>query len=186
MVSRAKICKPRRRRNLAIRLDVMNKNTIRAFKRQLKSEFRNFVSESNLPKSRKANNSNIRIFAMYIQTNVPSECQGNQLSFEDLVAYMRILINYCQLKRPELTEEELVKVDETQAVFYNYTHQKFYDFLTKPEISVLFHYIINKMGVESFVQSFVKATGDKLSKGPGQLEHKYHSHIKKLMSNSSS
>jgi hypothetical protein len=82
------------RRNLAIRLDVMNKNLFRAFRRQLKSVFVSFQDVSKVSKRQNGIN-NISEFAKFLLDKHGDSFRfTDEINSKSLVSYLRILISY--------------------------------------------------------------------------------------------
>lgn len=155
------------RKNLAVRLDVMNKNVFRAFKRNLKFIVSKFGDTNKLGKDKDLI---ISSFAKYTyESSYTLGYDNTELDLQTLESYIKVLVNYCQMKKVEHSMEEQTRIDDTYNVLYCYSHQKFYKYVTIPEIRVLFNTVIERLGVEEFVVTFTQAN-----------QQKYHSHVHKL------
>lgn len=138
----------RRSQNLALRMDVMNKNFFRAFKRECKADF---ISYNNAKKCKNFQECLERYSGHLLQL---AEAEGLEGQLVDRVAfayYLGILLNYCHMKKSIRTQSEQEKLDFTFSVIYSYSHKKFYDFIRTPEIKLLIKVILQKIGVSSFV-----------------------------------
>lgn len=49
-------------------------------------------------------------------------------------------------------EADQSKVEEFNDLLYSYSHKKFYDYISIPEVSVLLKIIFTQQGIEGFIQ----------------------------------
>ena len=158
----------RRSQNLALRMDVMNKNFFRAFKRECKADF---VSYNNAKKSKNFQECLERYSDHLLQLAEVNSSEGNQVDRASFAYYLGILLNYCHMKKSIRSKSEQEKLDFTFSVIYSYSHKKFYDFIRTPEIKLLIKVILQKIGVSTFV------TRHRMSKN----KEKYETHISDLL-----
>lgn len=144
----------RKRKNLAVRLDVMNKNFFRGIKRNLKSIYKAFLKAEDLKDSTCNVDYNMERFLKHLK-----EIYGNTLSSsvnfngENIKSYIKVLVKYCQMKNNVngLLEKEIL--DKNYEVLYCYSHKKFYEYVALPEISTLIEVVLSHFGHEKFISS---------------------------------
>lgn len=165
------------RRILALRADVMNKNIFRAIRRECKSMFENFLLENGFTNSRSKRifRANLRRFSDYLVEGSNDEnANGSEFDDQDFKVYVGIFLNICLMKKlfPEAHNKE--KCVEFNDLLYSYSHKKFYDFVSKPEVSKLIKAIFSKKGLRNFISSHHTLSANKET---------YTSHIQRLISN---
>mmetsp|Transcript_34543 Transcript_34543/g.39991 ORF Transcript_34543/g.39991 Transcript_34543/m.39991 type:complete len:80 (-) Transcript_34543:46-285(-) len=57
------------------------------------------------------------------------------------------------MKRLFVEDDEKEKADEFNDLLYSYSHKRFNDFVSKPEVCTLIKVILMKQGLEGFIQS---------------------------------
>jgi hypothetical protein len=166
-----------RSKNLALRADVMNKNIFRAFRRECKTVFQNFLLSSGftISRSKRIFSANLRRFSSYLlhQTNILLQSRP-EFDTEEYMKYVGIFLNLCSMKKIFTSRGDLNKIESFNELLYSYSHKKFKDFLTIPEVSVLLRVIFEKEGVEEFVRKHNTLVVNQES---------YVSHIKELLKN---
>lgn len=167
--------KTTKRKNLSIREDVMNKNIFRAFKRELKTMYTNYVGDK--ANSEDKEHAKVKFlessgnFTDFIVKNSGLNLDNfSKFNMDTCKAYVGILLDYCQMKKIVRSESDKERLTSTFNVIYSYSHQKFYEYLEIPEIKVIFRIIIAKTGIEKFINHH-----DSLHK------EKYSSHLNSLM-----
>mmetsp|Transcript_42923 Transcript_42923/g.50348 ORF Transcript_42923/g.50348 Transcript_42923/m.50348 type:complete len:171 (-) Transcript_42923:58-570(-) len=150
----------------------MNKNILRAFRRQLKTMFEAFCNSSNLNAgSKKDFVSQVKLFAGHLQKlarrsedvngwRPASKTINSKKSrvvdeifnkSHESVVYLASLVDYCKMKRllkKSQHQEFLLQVND---LFYKYTHTKFNAFMEIPEVHSIFRMVVNATEVEQFV-----------------------------------
>lgn len=170
-VSKRKTKASKQSGDLAVRMDVMNKNVFRAFKRECKTQYKNFLKSHRLSGAKSQTASNTKAFAEHLVNQLDERgLLLNKFDFKTLVTYIRILVCYCQIKSMKLSEDDKKRVEDTVAIQYSYSHGKFYSYIDQPEIKVLLTAVVGLQGTESFVRSFAKAN-----------VHKYCVHMRTML-----
>ena len=165
--------KRKKRSNLAIREDVMNKNFFRAFKREFKINFEIFINSS---KTGSASSPN-KDYSSYETAKTPSKKQCkfkhklnefsahllNQYGQEFLAdpsfnksefnTYLGIFLNYCLMKKVIKSSKDRLKLESTNFIAYSYSHQKFYEFMRVPEVKALLIILFRMTTMEEFVKN---------------------------------
>jgi hypothetical protein len=160
---------------LALRADVMNKNFFRAFRRQAKAFYEDFLAENILPNSRSK-----RVFRTNVKkmsTKILEESQlGCQLKtgvdFEEFQCYLSIFINTCLVKKKFDMTQYQEKVEALNEILYSYSHKKFENFIAIPEVTAVMKLIFQKCSLENFIDS-----------NPALQANceDYHDHISKIL-----
>lgn len=162
------------RQMLSLRHDVMNKNLFRALRREWKVMFDTFLNSSNLvlSKKQKVFLPNLEQFAEHLlsETTVRWE-QLSDFNTKDFETYLGILTNYWAMKKLR-NGREREKLDKVYSVLYSYSHIKFNEFISIPEIKALVMIIWEKQGIQSLIQSNGALSANK---------EKYEAHIGKLL-----
>jgi hypothetical protein len=167
--------KPTKRKNLSVREDVMNKNIFRAFKRELKRIYSEFVaSERSNDDNEKSGSKFLQMVKLFtehsLQQNGINTDGISGFNSEVYGTYIGIMLDYCQMKKILKGAEDRERLNATFNVIYSYSHQKFYDFLEIPEIKVICKMVIAQTGIDGLISN-----NDSLQKD------KYQSHIVQLM-----
>ena len=154
-----------------MRADVMNKNILRAVRRECKNMYQNYVSANSLPTSRDSIDQNVSGFLRHLWGSTHIEGSlFDKFKQRDLWVYLKILLNYWQMKREIYSTTDKLKMNTTYDVLYSYTHKKFHQFIVIPEIGVLIRMIIDMQGLSEFV-----------SKISNKNHHQYESHLKEII-----
>ena len=174
-----------RSKQKTIREDVMNKNILRAIRREWKNLFTSFCSSYNIKikKQSKCYLNIIKDFAHYlIRRQSSSEVKDSFLNKvldstvynweeSDFVVYLGIFTDYWAMKRILEESSHRLKLFKINEVLYNFTQTKFYEFIFTPEVNAIIKLICNVAGTESLI-----------SKNDALVDHQgdYVSHITKL------
>jgi hypothetical protein len=89
--------KSSRKRNFALRADVMNKNIFRAFRRECKSVFKNFLLSNGLNASRgkKIFSSNLKKFSCHLIKNIHSLLKARpEFNPDEFTKFVGIFVNF--------------------------------------------------------------------------------------------
>ena len=147
---------------MATRLDVMNKNIFRAFKRLLIANFNAFAHKR---KSTGKGSDFPLLVSKYtayiIERNHLERGSTHRLNTEVLESYTKVLVNYSQLKKQKQSVYDSSIIDEVSSVLYSYSHKKFYNFIKKPEVGFLTRTTICTMGIDDFVRYFTDSNTEK-------------------------
>ena len=143
----------RKRGNLAIREDVMNKNFFRAFKREYKNMFEEFIymrpiernsaryedQYKSISKKMDKFKTNLSRFADHILNKYCSEIATSpDFSRSNFIINIGIFLNFWLMKRILKSKEEFEKLEKISFISYAYSHQKFYAFMNLFEAKVSF------------------------------------------------
>lgn len=149
----------------------MNKNILRAVKRELKAMFEAFCSSRNCcPKSKNRFMPCLKLFAKHVlelrtsnETALdytpeaePAECTlegpaGLRSHEDDFVVYIGVLVDFCMMKKLLQRGPHKAKLQQTKDLLYRYTQTKFYSFVRIPEVTLLFRLVVGKVGIKAFV-----------------------------------
>lgn len=165
------------RRVLALRADVMNKNFFRALRRECKFLFEEFLIENGFTNSRSKRifNANLRRFAQHLLEDVCElNMETSDFNIDDFKIYIGVFLNVCLIKRMYTESAEKQKCEEFNDLLYSYSHKKFYEFVSKTEMSQLIKAIMMKKGLQNFVRGHSTLANNSSS---------YESHIQKLINN---
>ena len=164
----------RSRQMLSLRPDVMNKNLFRALRREWKELFDTFLNSSNLIQSKKQKVfiPNLEQFAEHLlsETSVRWE-QFPDFNTKDFESYLGILTNFWAMKKLR-NGREREKLDRVYSVLYSYSHIKFNEFVSIPEIKTLVKIIWEKQGIVGLIEGNKALLANK---------EKYEAHINKLL-----
>lgn len=143
-------------KSLALRADVMNKNLIRALRRELKSIFDAYIAKSRLSgnKGKRVFNINLGKFSQYLlNTNVDLWKTRDDFSEVEFIKYLGIFLNICMMKKTLDSNEDKEKLSAFNDLLYGYSHKKFFDYLSVPEVSTIVKMIIANTSRESFISN---------------------------------
>lgn len=145
---------PSKKKDLALRSDVMNKNIFRAFRRELKDTFEAYLSSVLYfnPKSKRNFLNNVRKFAEHLMA-LTNSANAPVTDFDKalLTKYLGILLNFCLMKKKFKESEDVKLVKDINTLLYSYSHRRFYDFLAIPEVKVIIKSVLEHVGVDDFV-----------------------------------
>ena len=112
----------------------MNKNILRAFKRELISIYEVFEGSNLISGFREK----IKEFSdnLLFTSNFDS-ADKKDFNYNKFYTYVAILINYWRMKKLVRTDEEKEQLKLSYEVIYSYSHQKFSDFISIPEVATL-------------------------------------------------
>lgn len=161
--------KRKRKQNLALRMDVMNKNFFRAFKRECKIIFMSYIGRKRVKNFQE--NLNMYCEHLLSSDHFPKEYE-NQMNREAFVSYLALLLNYCQMKKTVTDAQEKERLDRIFEVIYSYSHKRFNELVQTPEIKCLIKVVMGIVGVRNFVNK------NRFAKN----SEKYEDHISNLLS----
>lgn len=164
-----------KKKDLALRSDVMNKNIFRAFRRELKDTFEEYLSSVLYfnPKSKRNFINNVKKFSehLFSLTN-PSLKPDTDFDKELLTKYLGILLNFCLMKRKFKESEDQKLVKDINTLLYSYSHRRFYEFLAIPEVKLIVNSLLSHIGVDEFV---------KKHESLNTHSQEYAKHVKKII-----
>jgi len=166
---------PPKRKGLALRADVMNKNIFRAFRRECKSLFIIFTKEQGLSnsRSRRIFKSNVRRFSEDLLTKTTINWQArSDFNFQLFTKYLGLFISVWFVKKSMNDEGDGEKIACFNDILYSYSHKKFYDFLKLTEVSTLMKIVFGIVPINMF-------TGKHHTLSVNAA--RYQEHIKKVM-----
>lgn len=133
-------------RPLSLRPDVMNKNIFRAIRRECKNLFSaSFKSKKNfLPNLHKFTETLLNVTKVNWQ-----EYEG--FHRDDFTKYFGILISYCGMKKSLEDTKDRHKLENTNSLFYKYTHRVFHDYISIPEIRIIIQIIFEQVGISAII-----------------------------------
>ena len=141
-------CPPTKR--LALRSDVMNKNFFRAFRRECKTLFSKFLNQNLLSasKNKRVFLTNLGKYSDYLLNDTET---GRELTpYVDCVEfenYLGMFVNTCVMKK-KLTSTKLQEFNE---ILYAYSHKKFRDFMSIPEVVAIVKITFSQVSMEGFI-----------------------------------
>jgi hypothetical protein len=139
----------RNRKNLSVREDVMNKNILRALKRELISMFEVFHGYKQIigfkEKVKEFCDNLILTSSYYAHKN-------GKFNVQDFYSYVGIFVNYWKMKKLVKTQEEREKLKQCYDVVYSYSHQRFNKSIGTPEITALIKIIVSAVGVDKVIE----------------------------------
>lgn len=99
--------------------------------------------------------------------------QNKYFNKYDFYNYICILINYCRMKKLVRQKEERDQLKMCYDVIYSYSHQKFNDFISVPEVATIIKIIISSVGISKIIDSNDTLGGDN--------KYKYEAHMIELL-----
>lgn len=162
-------------RNLALRADVMNKNIFRALRRECKTMFDAYLSENLFTNSRSKRifKANLRRFSEHLlEITQVDFLRRSDFDSSIFVKYLGVFLNICLMKKVVEEEKDQFKIEEFNDLLYSYSHKKFYDYISIPEVSVLLKIVFEQNGIAGFVRKHPTLTVH---------QENYMKHIKKIM-----
>lgn len=134
---------------LALRTDVMNKNIIRAIRRECKSLYDHFLKTRGVrnSKDQKEFMQISRNFAEFMLQKMDSDwASWENFNIDNFIVYLGAFSNYWAMKKHTLGGEHKNKIEAVHGVFYKYSHVRFNEFINVPEVSTLMTLIWNVCG----------------------------------------
>ena len=141
-----------KRKNLAVRADVMNKNVFRAIKRELKDVYHAFIISRRLKKSKLHSQTNLKKFSRHLMSSSLLQIHRDNLDLEKYEKYLNVFLNYCQMKNAATEATTRQMIDRTQEVLYAYSHKKYYEYMGIPEVNFILKSVVLKSGINNFVE----------------------------------
>ena len=126
------------RNNLDVRFDVMNKNFIRAVKRELKCIYSEYLKNKGLRNSKYSlfNNNESFVWDLLENTSV-RWADIQQFRVDTFSKYAIVLTQFCKFKGINHDPSAKEIADKVYSLLYSYSHTKFYNFISTPEIRVI-------------------------------------------------
>ena len=126
------------RNNLDVRFDVMNKNFIRAIKRELKWIYLEFLKIKGCRNSKSSLIRNNELFVWELLENTSVRwAEIQQFSVDIFSKYVIVLTQFSKFKGINRDASEKEISNNVYSLLYSYSHTKFYNFISIPEIRVL-------------------------------------------------
>lgn len=165
----------KKEKSLALRADVMNKNMFRAIRRECKSIFDSYLIENNLSnkKGKRVFNVNLNMFSRHLLESTSVEWQSRRdFDQNEFIKYLGVFLNMCLMKKSFTLAEDKLKVQSFNELLYGYSHKKFFDFITIPEVSTLIKMIFEISSVDGFIANHETLVANR---------EEYCAHIKQTM-----
>ena len=170
IVKGRKAGKKKSKRNLNLREDVMNKNILRALKRELISMYEAFESTNPLASFREK----IRDFCEHLLfTSTFSVTDHKNFRKTEFYAFVGILINYCKMKKLVKNKEERDQLRMCYEVIYSYSHSKFNEFIQLKEVAAIIKIVVSSVGIDNIISN-----NESLQ---GEYADKYREHIAQML-----
>ena len=159
------------RNNLEVRFDVMNKNFIRAVKRELRCIYLEYLKNKGVRNSKCSFVSNSELFIWDLLENTSVRWAEIQKFRVDIFSkYVIALTQFCKYKSINRDASAKEIADKVYSLLYFYSHTKFYKFVSTPEIRVLILMLKERYSI------------DKLAALTSPNNHAtYKAHIKSLL-----
>ena len=144
------------KKSLSLRADVMNKNYIRAFRKEVKNLFDRFLLENGFTNSRSGRifKANLRRFSAHLLEKTSHFTKPENFSEEEFQVYIGVMVNIAVVKKVYPAEKDTQKTVDFNNLLYAYSHKKFFEFATRPEMVYLVKSLFTVRDVQSFVQSY--------------------------------
>ena len=151
----------------------MNKNFIRAIKREYKAFYDDFISKEGLKNTKSHLIKNTELFASELLANTSIRWwEVDGFNTETLRDYLMALTQYCMYKKIYVSKQGAEIREQVYNLLYSYSHVRFYDFISVPEIKVLILMLRERYSKREFASL---ATSSNLSA--------YESHIESIIRN---
>ena len=132
----------------------MNKNIFRAIRRQCKEIFEEFLSKRSRlnSKIKRIFRENLALFSRCLLRETQIDVSSiDGFSEQDFVKYLGLFINYWIMKRELMPTAHFEKAVETNDLLYAYSHKKFRDYLSIPEVNVIIRILFERIGESEFI-----------------------------------
>ena len=165
----------KKKKGLALRADVMNKNLFRAIRRECKCIYEDYLKSNSLSNSRSKRifKSNLRKFSQHLldSTNVEWRVKSN-FDTAEFPKFLGLFINTCLMKKvlDESTGQDMIT--NFNNLLYSYSHKKFYDYLSVSEVSTVIKIIFEHAEVSGFVSNHPTLSTN---------QEEYEDHIAKIL-----
>ena len=117
----------------------------RTFRTNLKKYSEHLLKDSKHTASK--NKGNIYYFK-YLLMNLNIDGFSSD-SFQKVLG---VFLNTCTIKKIFNNDEDSDKIEEFNSLLYSYSHQKFYSYLSLPEVQFIIDIVFNEIGVEGFIE----------------------------------
>ena len=126
------------RNNFDVRFDVMNKNFIRAIKREIRWIYLEFIKIKGRKNSKSSLVSNNELFVWELLENTSVRwAEIQQFRVDTFSKYVIVLTQFCKFKGINRDASAKEISSNVHSLLYSYSHTKFYNFISIPEIRVL-------------------------------------------------
>lgn len=164
-----------KKKGLALRADVMNKNLIRAIRRECKAIYESYLKANTLSNSRSKRifKSNLKKFSEHLLQTTSVEWRTRaDFDVKEFHKYLGIFINTCLMKKLLDDDTEQDKVSEFNDLLYSYSHKKYNDYIAVAEVSTVIKIIFEHSQVSGFIDTYPTLSVNKAE---------YESHIAKML-----
>ena len=139
--------------------------------------FFDFLRNNGFTKSRnkKIFNANLKRFSNHLLEQ-SSDCPLSDpyFDYQDFTVYVGVLLNINLMKKLAKKPADNDKIEEFNDLLYSYSHQRFYDLVSKIEVSELIKSIITTTGLDSFISSHQALAANRQA---------YTEHIQRMIEN---
>ena len=138
---------------IELRYDIMNKNFIRAIKREYKAIYNDFIANQGLKntKSHLIRNTEFFISELLANTSI-NWCETNNFSVDILSVYTMALTQFFIFKKLSADKQSIKIREQVYDLLYPYSHERFYSFIGVPEIKVLILMLREKHSKRDFAK----------------------------------
>ena len=136
----------------------MNKNFIRAVKREYTKAFYEFLKNKDLKDSKRALVNNTQQFVCHLLENTSVKwSEIDDFDLKRFSKYLMALTNYCKFKSLHLNKEEKLIKEEVYNLLYYFSQIKFYSFVKVSEIRVLILILKERLGMKGLLSSITSS-----------------------------
>ena len=131
----------------------MNKNFIRAIKRELKRLLIQLTESELCNETKHSLDLSNELLASHLLENTSVQWRKiEDFSVDTFNSYLKALTKYCQFKNMRHNITERFIKDQVFNLLYSYSHTRFYSFINVPEIKVLIQILEEKYGIRGLIQ----------------------------------
>lgn len=161
-------------RPLALRTDVMNKNTFRALRREYKSLFDSYLTSNLITNSRckRLFRANLNRFAAFLRSSTEAGQRVEEVANTvEFVQVLGMFISVTAMKK-QLSGWDQPKLATFNEVVSAYSHKRFAEYLSKPEVGLVIQMLVEKVTVEGLVDNHPALRANK---------EEYEEHVQALL-----
>lgn len=139
---------------LALRSDVMNKNFFRAFRRECKTLFSQFLNKNlfSASKNKRVFTANLGKYSAYLLNDTETGRGFTQLvDSAEFEKYLGSFVNTCVMKKRLTNTNDIKKLQDFNEILYSYSHKKFKDFLAIPEVVAVVKIVLSLVSMGDFI-----------------------------------
>ena len=138
---------------IELRYDIMNKNFVRAIKREYKAIYNDFIANQGLKNTKSHLIRNTELFVSELLANTSINwCETNNFSVDTFSVYTMALTQFCMFKKLS-TDKQSIKIrEQVYSLLYSYSHERFYSFIGVPEVKVLILMLKEKHSKRDFAK----------------------------------